>query len=304
MRATLNLFSGRPNPSWRLNASDASELVDRVTAGVPVVAGEAPRLGFRGVTLEAELDDVARRRPLPARFVVPPAAATEAGVAAPERKGGRRATAARESAPAPARDASRWLLTTAAGAVPDDVLEAASAAMSADTPVEPQQHALASVDAAQGDSPSLDLDTCEPFLTPIVPAFWSAPAVQFRNNCYNYAANFVSNTLAQPGRRAGRPYTGFVCGSVAAAARFDGCLPDCRGSVRVIALAIWPGFDFHWWRLHPNGFWAHKIGTSPVLQIDNRGRVIGNGLSPATCDRGPYTQFCAFFYAPLGLEVL
>jgi len=304
MRATLNLFSGRPNPTWRLSPSHARELVDRVTAGAPVAPDEPPRLGFRGVTLETEIDDVARRAPVPARFVVQRAAVSDTRREAPVRKSARRAAAARDADVRPAADTLRWLLTTGGGAVPDDVLEAADAAMRAESAPAPQPRALGTSGPRQAEAPSLDGDACDPFLTPIVAEFWDVPAVRLRNNCYNYAANFASHTLAQPGRRAGRPYTGFVCDTVAAAARFDGCIPGCSGSVRVIAMAIWPGFDFHWWRLHPNGFWAHKIGTSPVLQVDNSGRVLGNGLTPATCDRGPYTQFCAFFYAPLGMEVL
>jgi hypothetical protein len=99
-------------------------------------------------------------------------------------------------------------------------------------------------------------------------------------------------------------YGGFTCESVATAAGFDGCVTDCRGTMRVVALGIWPGFDFHWWRLHPNGAWAHKIGTSPVFQQDNSGRILANGLTPQNCDRGPYVEFCGYFFVPLGVEVM
>jgi hypothetical protein len=35
------------------------------------------------------------------------------------------------------------------------------------------------------------------------PGFWNTPAVQPKNNCYNYAMNWRSDTFAQPGRISG-----------------------------------------------------------------------------------------------------
>jgi hypothetical protein len=40
-------------------------------------------------------------------------------------------------------------------------------------------------------------------------------------------------------------------------------------------------------------FWSHKPGGTAARNTDNSGRVITN---PETCNRGPYTQFCGYFY--------
>jgi hypothetical protein len=311
MLVTLHLFSGRANPRWRLTPSQARELRERVSAGdAPLVPDETPVLGLRGFTVDSELQDVATQSSLPARFAVAPLPAVSVATA-PKRSD--RAAVARSRADMTAdasKDLSSWLLTTAAGVLDEKTLETVSGAIqegrvapgAAVAEVAPQRRAQKAV-AEKTMTRALAAPACEPFLTPIQDAYWGDPPVRFHNNCYNYATNFVSNTLAQPGRRSGHQYTAFDCQSVAQAAGFDGYLQACEGTLRVAALGIWPGFDFHWWRLHPGGFWAHKIGTSPVQRRDNLGRILGNGLTPENCDRGPYTQFCGLFFAPLGVSV-
>jgi hypothetical protein len=273
-----------------------------------VAEHQPPILGFRGFTLDADLEDIAMYPHVPARFLVPAPAAAKA-MAQPQARGKQRASVAAELTKeqlAEAQDISQWLLSTAPDVVDRQAVEVADDAMRRG--VEPAPASKKTVMAKQSEENFLERAlgnvACEPFLTPVQDAFWNFPIRRFNNNCYNYASNFASNTMSQPGRRSGRIYTGFTCENVSAAAQFDGYLPVCAGTVRVVALAIWPGFDFHWWRLHPSGFWAHKIGTSMVMHVDNQGRILGNGLSPENCDRGPYTQFCRFFFGPLGVEVL
>ena len=302
MRVTMNIYSGRPNPTWSLARGRTRELVDRLTATAPVLTpDEPPALGFRGFTLDADLEDLATTPNVPARVVLPSAEVLEA----PAKRAGRAAAVVATEERTAAQDLSQWLLSTAPDAIAQDLNEAAESSTrqksERSATAKPARKAAAREEIVE---PALATAVCQPFLTPIQEAFWNQPFTRFTNNCYNYASNFVSNTLAQPGRRSGRMYTGFECGNVSRAANFDGYRGECDGSVRVVALAIWPGFDFHWWRLHPGGFWAHKIGTSMVMRFDNQGRILGNGLTPANCDRGPYTVFCGFFFGPLGLEVL
>jgi hypothetical protein len=205
-------------------------------------------------------------------------------------------------------DTARFLLSTARAAVDDDV-----AAVVGDNIDEleraaeqPGPGSVGGDDLARDGDVDVDDDLlavlatapCRPRLTPMVLSYWSTPYVQPFNNCYNYATNFVSGTLAQPGRRSGQVYASFRCDHVLAAARRDSLLLDCDGEVGVVALGIWPGIDFHWWRLHPRGYWAHKIGRLAPQTVDNSNRVIGDGITPATCDRGPYTQFCGYFFVP------
>jgi hypothetical protein len=145
---------------------------------------------------------------------------------------------------------------------------------------------------------------CQPLLSPYRPSFWNTwPTVSY-NNCYNYASNCASNSVGQPGRYAHQQYTSFDCDSVRKAALADGFLAACEGNVRVVALAIWPGMDFHWYRLHPEGFWAHKLGIYAARNWDNQNRLIHTPMGPENCDRGPYTTFCGYLFVPPRTQVV
>jgi len=130
------------------------------------------------------------------------------------------------------------------------------------------------------------------------PAFWNdGGTVQWNNNCYNYANNKRTDTFAQPGQAAGSPWTALTCPAVDVAAVADGIerLPasgacpkkECR-----IALVVWPGGDYHWYRLDTSGRWSHKPGGTQATDRDNSGNLITN---PETADRGHYTDFCGYY---------
>jgi hypothetical protein len=129
------------------------------------------------------------------------------------------------------------------------------------------------------------------------PAWWNVPQRQPFNNCYNYATNYRTDTFAQPGLAAGSMYTAFNCSSVGQAAVKDDLLntPNaknkCPKEGHLVALVIWPGVDFHWFRKGRNGFWSHKPGGTPVRNVDNSNHLIPD---PRTANRGPYTNFCTF----------
>jgi hypothetical protein len=75
------------------------------------------------------------------------------------------------------------------------------------------------------------------------PTWWNDGARrQLRNNCYNYACNYRTDTL-----------------------------------------------DFDWYRKGRNGYWSHKPGSTPVINVDNSTNLIAD---PRTADRGMYMQFC------------
>jgi Putative peptidoglycan binding domain len=126
------------------------------------------------------------------------------------------------------------------------------------------------------------------------PAAWNdGGTVQHNNNCYNYACDLPTNTFAQPGRAAGTSIT-MDCPSVTAGATADGlaaadCDSDCVQCCHQVALVIWPGQDFHWYRKHDDGTWSHKPGKTAARNYDNSHATI---TDPRTADRGPYTQFC------------
>lgn len=143
------------------------------------------------------------------------------------------------------------------------------------------------------------------------PSWWNdAGQVQYNNNCYNYSANYRSDTYAQPGKAAGAMYTSLSGCSVAAGqvsakmGAVSDCLIDsptannkCPKTGHLVALVIAPNWDFHWYRKGPNGYWSHKPGGTQATNLDNSGNLIPN---PRTADRGPYTQFCTFMVVKHG----
>jgi hypothetical protein len=130
------------------------------------------------------------------------------------------------------------------------------------------------------------------------PAVWNTPSVQPFNNCYNYACDLRTNTFAQPGRASGAQWTALVCGNVGAASVHDGLASStsddcgCSECCHTVALVMWPGEDYHWFRKGPDGKWSHKPGGTPATNLDNSGNQI---TDPRTANRGPYTVFCGFF---------
>ena len=128
-------------------------------------------------------------------------------------------------------------------------------------------------------------------------------ARQPNNNCYNYATNYRTDTFrivaggGQPGAAAGAMYTSLTCPSVKTAAIADdlidspGANNTCPREGHLVALVIWPGLDFHWFRKGRNAYWSHKPGSTAVTNLDNSGVTIPD---PRTADRGPYTDFCTF----------
>jgi hypothetical protein len=130
------------------------------------------------------------------------------------------------------------------------------------------------------------------------PAWWNDGATrQWSNNCYNYSTNYRTDTFAQPGQAAGAMYSALTCASVRPAAIADALINSpsannrCPAEGHLVALVIWPGGDFHWYRKGRNGLWTHKPGGTQATNVDNSGNLIHD---PRTADRGPYTNFCTF----------
>ncbi|BDI05600.1 hypothetical protein [Sphaerotilus microaerophilus] len=295
MLITLDIFSGRPNPSWLLSAKDADKLLQRV-AGRAVQDETAVEsvLGFRGFVAAAQGDDS-----LPAELLssfrlggLLPADVTLGDDRTP-------ALTADES-----DDAVRWLLHTGRHVLDDElqayVADVLNTRSLGDAPAEPAAEDEGSLQEDAGDARA----PCVIANTAYNAAFWNRPDVQPKNNCYNYAMNHRSDTFAQPGRISGHPIVPpITCASVSTAAAWDGCKATCSGSNKNVALVVWPGHDYHWYRRHSNGFWGHKPGSTAARNTDNRGRVIGGALTPQNCDRGPYVHFCGYRYSPTGMRV-
>lgn len=125
------------------------------------------------------------------------------------------------------------------------------------------------------------------------------PVVKRNNNCYNYANDKITNTFAQPGRGSGvtGPFPP-TCSGTGSAAERDGQVRVSSASStpsqgHFIALVVWPGRDYHWYRLDSNGLWSHKPGSTAARNTDNSGRLIS---SPETCNRGPYSVWCGYYH--------
>ncbi len=299
MIVTLDIFSGRPNPSWRLSDKNAKELVDRVAKRALATAEAddgAAALGFRGLVVDRASDDDASA-PVPASFRV-------GGSGAPRAKAlaaGHHALNVDE-----VDETVRWLLATGAHAI-DDALAAAvhdevAARLNSLAESQPQAEAAAEPEAAMATA--MAAAACVIANTAYNPGFWNAAAVQPKNNCYNYSMNHRSDTFAQPGRISGHPNNVMACPNVATAANWDGCKTTCSGSNKNVALVIWPGVDYHWYRRHSEGFWGHKPGGTAARNVDNAGNLInGTTRTPANCNRGPYTVFCGYRFSPTGMKV-
>ena len=298
MLITLDIFSGRRNPSWMLSDKKAKELMDRVAnrALVADADGEAGTagLGFRGMVVAGMSDsDLA----LPSTFRIGGAGSADSAAL----DAGHSALTMDE-----AHDAVRWLLSTGAHAL-DDTLGAAvfdevDAALRNQRDEEPTAAADEVHESELADASAKAV--CIIANTAYNPGFWNVPAVQPKNNCYNYAMNHRSDTFAQPGRISGHPNSVMQCPNVANAANWDGCKAFCSGSNKNVALVVWPGVDYHWYRRHSNGFWGHKPGGTAARNTDNAGALInGSTRTPANCNRGPYTHFCGYRFSPTGMKV-
>jgi hypothetical protein len=276
LQVELDIFSGRPNPKWVLSPNEEKELLDRVDADPKVMlpAGATNgRLGYRGYVVTAVSEDPSRK--LPSRF----------------RIGGQ---------PGSERDLNLWLLDTSEkiDTEVDDYLREVAAGM-----IRKDDEAAGHGGAPLPGKGAL-VGCASNYLTSSTDfSFWNGASYVYYNNCYNYASNYRSNTFAQPGLHAGYslPFPP-TCANVRTGCLADGWTDVCQASNNLtVCLVIWPGNDFHFYRLCINGRWCHKPGHTPARNTDDSGNIITN---PQTADRGPYTTFCEYFYGGGGSVVV
>lgn len=292
LQVTVDAFSGRPNPSWTLAGSEAQELLTEVSRNrdaVTDIATGYSGLGFRGVILETLSDE------LIADFDMPEPIRIGGGGSTNDAKG-------LELSERIIRSMQKYQDTSpfADTAAPfDQALEEYLLKL---LDMSPARMTESDTDVFVPAVPSpADAVVCYIERWKFNPAFWNRPEVIGRNNCYNYASNWRTDTFAQPGSGAGKKYTALTCAEVTRAALADGChrrfdcFPDAEKPRFLVALVVAPGFDYHWYRQHTlqEGFWGHKPGGTAARNTDNKGVVITN---PETCARGPYTDFCGYFY--------
>jgi hypothetical protein len=139
------------------------------------------------------------------------------------------------------------------------------------------------------------------------PGLWNdADGIQHNNNCYNYGANKMTGTFAQPGDASGFTPAAFSCTQYLYAGIKDGLTPwvenvQCPVGYFKAALVIDPrpvDGDFHWYRQDSNGNWSHKPDRFQATNLDGSNNVI---MNPRTADRRltgtnlNYTDFCGWY---------
>jgi hypothetical protein len=289
LKVTIDIFSGRPNPTQIIEGTEAKNMMDKLSfSSLSKIDEEkdvpAPfHLGFRGVTVE-QLDG--ETNSLPASFFI-----------APDR------------------------LYTADSLAKIDSIDFNSLIFDRlnkfkNTKGIKDFKAILTKEIEAGVLLREKLQPFPPFppiqiLTPCScaplyePLWWNdGGPKQSGNNCYNYASNYRTDTFAQPGNATGNQYTSLAGCAVAAGQKsalmgaVSDCLIDtpnannvCPSDGHLVALVIWPGYDFHWYRKGKDGKWTHKPGGTQVTNLDNSSVVIPD---PRTANRGGYTQFCTF----------
>ena len=280
LQVELDIFSGRPNPKWILTDKEEKQLLDRVVADPKAMVAPSAtdgRLGYRGYvvsTLSEGIDDGRKAAKLPSRF----------------RIGGQAGSAS---------DLNLWLLDTSEklDTEVDDFVREVAAGMIRKDELTPGRIDSATDKGALTGCASNYLTSASNF------SFWNTSPYIYYNNCYNFAANYRSNTFAQPGRQGGStlPYPP-TCANARAGVILDGWSDTCQASNNLtIFLVIWPGTDFHFYRLCFGGYWCHKPGGTPARNTDDSGNLITN---MATANTGPYTSHCEYFYTGGGSRVV
>jgi len=283
LTVTLNIFSGRRNPRWDLDDDQAQQLDELLSRSEEPTADSPPGavrgLGYRGFEIR-QVD-----HPTPVHI-----------------HGGVVGTAgAAPNIVDPGREVERFLLSTMPGsgsALAEALSDPLREVIEEDLKTAPEDFFRPTGRAAAlAAAPPPACPANHGALAPVYnPGAWNIPSVQPYNNCYNYANNMITNTFAQPGRATGHMYTALTCASVQPAAVSDGLKAAPNFTTNVpngyyVALVIWPGMDYHWYRQDKVGCWSHKPGSTAVRNYDNAGKPIKD---PKTANRGNYTVFCSY----------
>jgi hypothetical protein len=301
LHVTVDIFSGRRNPSMLLDDEQSAKIIPGLRPDVPLARDESLSvpaiLGYRGLIFEQRgTEDPS----IPSAFRLARGRLYGSGL----------------RHWASDRQIERSLLTD--GGIIAEAIEDPVVREVIETELE-REHPP--TDRAQTEAPDRaptlqpcdsaspiadfewwnDADPCASLCTGST-GTWSC---QCNNNCYNYATNIRTDTFAVPGEGSGRPIptTSLYCKSLRLAAFYDN-LQDapyadnkCIPGRTLVAAAINPGVDFHWYRKNQDGYWSHKPGHTQATNLDASRQLI---TDPRTCDRGFYTEFCGFMVVTAG----
>jgi hypothetical protein len=301
LRVEVDIFSGRPNPSWIVTSDTVTRRLLDALKEQPSLAAKVGSgfqgLGFRGLKIKALSDDEDLRL---STFLL---ANTGPKL---KRAGGIAETLIKEMTKSERIVLPEHAITPIDKRMQKLILEELHRFVR--KPPKLRKPPIHRYRGRRRTIKDADCTQCQYEISRFNPGFWNSdPFVQTNNNCYNYARNWRTDTFAQPGRASGNPTNIMACANVSNSARSDGlvdrctCLPQSEYPRRLMALVIWPGGDYHWYRHQIGGFWGHKPGQTPAKNTDNSNVIVTN---PETCDRGNYTDFCGYFYAGKSVTII
>ena len=299
LRITIDVFSGRPNPSVVVTGLEERDILERIApAGPGGARGRAtaraagatpPRLGYRGLVVEPLADPAERAAPaIRARRGSRAAAPTRLRIA-------QGAVRTADGGVRTLRDdgVESFVTSPAARSVPRACPRACSITSRARSSARARSCAHPS---ARAPAPPWRSSIAARARRSGTRCGGTTPCtIQTENNCYNYATDVRTDTYAQPGRANGAMYASLVAADVHAGAIADALVDApaknrCPGKGHLVALCM-SDWDFHWYRKQRSGNWTHKPGPDPITQLDNANVPIPD---PRSADRGPYTQFVGF----------
>jgi hypothetical protein len=193
---TLDVFSGRENPSTFITGQDAHDLAVEFSRnrGILTDGGAGFQgLGFRGVVIEPTNDTITKHYDLPQIFKI------GGGSSGNEAKAQEIAERlCKKVIRAGARDSILF---------PQDlektVLQMLASTSSPEIDTESDAQGAPGGQAARPGDAAV---TCQIEVGKFNPGLWNDPNYIRRNNCYNYASNKRTNTFAQPGRGSSHMY--------------------------------------------------------------------------------------------------
>lgn len=268
---TVHMYSGIPDPTWELTPDQETELQKKLGQDKEKIFQQSPSsagmLGYRGFEIRSTGDNDIPLKALIFDSIIDVGETDEPNFIDAD------------------SEIEQFLLGTAGDSLEHDEKDHVSDSI--------QKNSSGGIASSVG---GITLMAVPPFN----PGKWNNdPHIKRNNNCYNYANDKITNTFAQPGRGSGQmgPYPP-TCSTTGAAAQSDGQKPvsstaSTPAQGHFIGLVIWPGRDYHWYRLDSNAMWSHKPGQTSARNTDNSGKLISD---PQTCDRGPYSQFCGFYH--------
>ena len=247
LKITVDLFSGRPNPSWIIDDHRGKEILDQISKNRDIISKidkGYDGLGYRGIQIELMGDESIKG--IPTQFAI------ANGILKNQKES----------------------LNIARGIVYQmPRYEKMSLDLLNITPVnkEMQQIIFEELDSYEKNIDSIfsymkirqlirkrrsttrvtlndsTCQNCQYEESRYNPNFWNSNRnTRSNNNCYNYARNWRTDTFAQPGRYAGQQAANMSCAEVRAAALRDGlhercnCLPQSEYPRRLMALVVAP----------------------------------------------------------------